>query len=128
MARDRVETAAAPRAIGPYSQAIVSNGFVFVSGQLGMNPDTGALAGNTAADQTKQSLKNAAAILKAAGTDLQRAVSVTVFLADIEDFASVNEVYARFFNEPYPARACIEASRLPKDARVEIAVTAELVQ
>lgn len=120
-----VYTNKAPEAIGPYSQAIVANGMVYTSGQLGMNAE-GVLQGETAASQAEQSIKNIEAILKEAGSSIDNVVKTTVFLADINDFASVNEVYGKYFTKPYPARSAVEVANLPKGAKVEIEVIATL--
>lgn len=115
-----VNTSNAPKAIGPYSQAIEANGLVITSGQLPIDPATGQFAPGGIKEQTRQSLLNAQAILKEAGIDLSHVMKTTVFLADMEDFAAMNEVYAKFFSEPYPARSAISVKRLPKDALVEV--------
>ncbi|MBR4462750.1 MAG: RidA family protein [Erysipelotrichaceae bacterium] len=107
----------APAAIGPYSQAIETDGLIFVSGQL---PVADGVMPEDIAEQTRASLNNIKAILEAAGSDLSMVVKTTVFLQDMGDFAAMNEVYASFFTEPYPARACFEVAKLPKDAKVEI--------
>jgi 2-iminobutanoate/2-iminopropanoate deaminase len=119
-----VQTDNAPKAIGPYSQAVVAGGFVFASGQIPIDPATGEFVSGGIAEQTEQVLRNLAAVLAAAGTNLERVVKTTVFLADMGDFAAMNEVYGRFFVENPPARATVEAARLPRDARVEIEVVA----
>lgn len=119
-----VQTDNAPKAIGPYSQAVVAGGFVFASGQIPIDPATGEFVSGGIAEQTEQVLRNLAAVLAAAGTDLGRVVKTTVFLADMGDFVAMNEVYGRFFVESPPARATVEAARLPRDARVEIEVVA----
>jgi len=118
--REKIQTAAAPQAIGPYSQAISANGFVFASGQIPIDPSTGQFVGGGIAEQTEQVLRNLAAVLEAAGSGLDRVVKTTVFLADMEEFVAMNEVYGRFFNNEPPARATVQAARLPRDARVEI--------
>ena len=119
--KQRIDTAHAPAAIGPYSQAIDSgHGLVFVSGQLPIDPATGAFPEGGVQAQTRQSLANAKAILEAAGLDLSHVVKTTVFLADMDDFAAMNEVYAEFFGEPFPARSAVAVKTLPKNARVEI--------
>ena len=119
--KQRIDTAHAPAAIGPYSQAIDSgHGLVFVSGQLPINPATGAFPEGGVQAQTRQSLANAKAILEAAGLDLSHVVKTTVFLADMDDFAAMNEVYAEFFGEPFPARSAVAVKTLPKNARVEV--------
>ena len=119
-----IETKSAPQAIGPYSQAIEAAGFVFASGQIPIDPMTGEFVAGGIAEQTEQVLKNIAAVLEAAGTRLANVVKTTVFLADMNDFAEMNKVYGRFFSNEPPARATVEASRLPRDARVEIEVIA----
>lgn len=118
--REIVSTDRAPQAIGPYSQAVRACGFVFASGQIPTDPATGAFVAGGVAEQTEQVLKNISAVLEAAGTGLDRVVKTTVFLADINDFAAMNEVYGRFFNGQPPARSTVAAARLPRDARVEI--------
>lgn len=121
-----VHTANAPAAIGPYSQAVCAGGFVYVSGQIPLDPATGEFAGPDICTQTRQSLKNIAAILAAAGSGMDRVVKTTVLLKDIGDFAAMNEVYAEAFTAPYPARAAFEAAALPKGALVEIECVAAL--
>ena len=113
----KIETELAPAAIGPYSQAIRTEELVFVSGQL---PVENGVMPEDIAEQTKASLNNVKAILEAAGSDLTKVVKTTVFLQDMGDFARMNEVYASFFTEPYPARSCFRVAKLPKDAKVEI--------
>ena len=115
-----IQTELAPKAIGPYSQAIKANGLVFASGQIPTNPATGQFVSGGIAEQTEQVIKNLSQVLEAAGTGLNRVVKTTVFLADMDEFTAMNEVYARFFSEDPPARATVEAARLPRDARVEI--------
>lgn len=114
-----VETAEAPKAIGPYSQAIVANGLVFTAGQIGADPKTGTL-GESIEVQTEQALKNIAAVLKASGSSMDNVVKTTVFLADINDFAKMNEIYAKYFGKPFPARSTVQVARLPRDAKIEI--------
>ncbi|MDO7906677.1 RidA family protein [Paenibacillus sp. JX-17] len=114
-----ISTENAPGAIGPYSQAAEAGGFIFTSGQLGLNPQTGEF-GEGVAEQARWSLNNVKAILEAAGSSLNNVVKTTIFLKDMNDFAAVNEVYSSFFQQPYPARSTIEVARLPKDALVEI--------
>lgn len=118
--KEIIQTDRAPQAIGPYSQAIKSNGLVFASGQIPIDPQTGQFVPGGIAEQTEQVLKNLVAVLEAAGSGLKRVVKTTVFLADMQEFAAMNEVYAKFFTEDPPARATVEAARLPRDARVEI--------
>ena len=119
--KKQITTSDAPAAIGPYSQAImVSGNMLFTAGQLGMDPITGGMVGTTAADQVRQALTNLMAILKAAGTGPEHVVKNTVFMANMDDFASVNQVYGEFFPDPPPARSAVEVARLPKDALVEV--------
>jgi 2-iminobutanoate/2-iminopropanoate deaminase len=118
--KEIVQTEHAPNAIGPYSQAIKANGLVFVSGQIPTDPQTGEFVAGGIAEQTEQVLKNLAAVLEAAGSGLNRIVKTTVFLADMQEFVAMNEVYGKFFAELPPARATVQAARLPRDARVEI--------
>jgi 2-iminobutanoate/2-iminopropanoate deaminase len=115
-----VKTERAPEAIGPYAQARRAGDLIFVSGQLPIDPATGIFNSEDAAQQARQSLKNIKAIAEAAGTDIASTVKTTIFLTDLSTFAAVNEVYAGFFEAPYPARACVEVSALPKGAKVEI--------
>ncbi|MBR4515940.1 MAG: RidA family protein [Bacteroidaceae bacterium] len=121
-----ISTNNAPAAIGPYSQAIAAGGFVYVSGQLPINPSTGVFVAGGIKEQTRQSLLNAQAILREAGTDLSHVVKTTVFLSDIANFAPMNEVYAEFFAAPFPARSAVAVRDLPKNALVEIEVVAAL--
>ncbi|SHN05435.1 RidA family protein [Roseibium suaedae] len=116
----QIDTKDAPGAVGPYSQAIQTGNLLFVSGQLPIDPATGEFNSANAVEQADQCLKNLAAIAKAAGTDLSNTVKTTVLLTDLGDFAEVNRVYAGFFKEPFPARACYEVKALPKGAKVEI--------
>ena len=126
--REAVSTPEAPAAIGPYSQAIRSGPWLFVSGQIPIDPATGTLVGGGIAAETDRVLRNLAAILAAAGTSLDRVVRTTVYLADMNEFAAMNEVYAAYFASPAPARATIQAARLPRDVRVEIDAIAELAR
>ncbi len=121
-----VKTASAPEAIGPYAQAVKANGFVFTSGQIPLDPATGEMSKGDVKEQTRRVLENLKAVLYAAGTSLDRVVKATVFLADMNDFAAMNEVYAEFFQATKPARSTVQAARLPKDARVEIDFVAVL--
>lgn len=118
--REIISTEKAPGAIGPYSQAIKTGGMVYCSGQIPIDPVTGEFVSDDVTEQTEQVLKNLSAVLEAAGTSLENVVKTTVFLADMGDFASMNEVYGRYFNDNKPARATVQAARLPRDARVEI--------
>ena len=115
-----INTKNAPAAIGPYSQAIEVNGFVYTSGQLPIDPATGEFAGSDIKSQAEQSLKNVKAILEEAGLTMKNVVKTTVFLADMADFAAMNEVYSTYFSEPYPARSAVAVKTLPKGALVEI--------
>lgn len=115
-----ISTTAAPAAIGPYSQAVEANGFVFASGQLPIDPLTGQFPEGGVKEQTRQSLLNAQAILREAGLELKNVVKTTVFLASMDDFAAMNEVYSSFFSEPFPARSAVAVKTLPKGALVEI--------
>ena len=110
----------APAAVGPYSQGIQAGDFIFVSGQLPVNPDTGAFPSDDIKVLAEQSMKNLSAILKEAGSSLDKIVKTTIYLKDLGDFAAVNEVYASFFKGTYPARSCFEVAALPKGAKVEI--------
>ena len=118
-----ISTKDAPQAIGPYSQAIEANGFLFISGQLGVTP-SGEFAGADVKSQAQRSLQNLQAILSEARLGFENVVKTTIFLADIEDFAPVNEIYAKFFSEPYPARSTIAVKTLPKGGLVEIELIA----
>jgi len=118
--KETISTDKAPGAIGPYSQAIKVGDLVFCSGQIPIDPVTGEFVSQDVAEQTKQVLKNLSAVLEAAGSGLGKVVKTTVFLADMGDFAAMNGVYAEFFSENKPARATVQAARLPRDARVEI--------
>lgn len=118
--KETISTEKAPGAIGPYSQAVKTENFVFCSGQIPIDPATGEFVSNDVAEQTRQVLNNLIAVLEAAGTDLNNVVKTTVFLADMNDFTAMNEIYAEFFSENKPARATVQAARLPRDARVEI--------
>jgi len=122
--RDLIRTQDAPQAIGPYSQAIRANGFVFVSGQVAIDPSNQQVIAGDIAAQTDRVLKNLSAILKAAGTDLKKIVRATVFLKNMNDFAAMNEVYGKYFTVVPPARSTVEVTRLPKDVLVEIDVIA----
>ena len=118
--RDVISTDRGPRAIGPYSQAIRANGFLFLSGQVSLDPATQQLVPGDIAAQTARVLENLKGILEAAGSSLDRVVKTTVYLKDMNDFSAMNEVYARYFPNDPPARATVEVARLPKDARIEI--------
>jgi 2-iminobutanoate/2-iminopropanoate deaminase len=120
-----VQTSAAPAAIGPYSQAMVSGNLVFTSGQIPLSPETGTVTGGVIIEQTEQVIKNVKAVLEAAGSSLEKAVKTTCFLADMNDFAAFNEVYAKYFTNK-PARSTVAVKALPRGALVEIEVIAEI--
>ena len=124
--RKRVHTDRAPAAIGPYSQAIVSGGLVFTAGQIGLDPATGDMVEGGVEAQAVRALDNLAAVLAAAGSSMKDVLKTTVYLADMADFARVNEIYARYFEEPYPARSAVQVGALPKGALVEIEAIARL--
>jgi len=123
-----VHTALAPKAIGPYSQAIVANGLVFVSGQIPADPATGDIVSQDIQEQTRSSLSNLQAILEASNSSLDKVVKTTVFLKNMSDFQAVNEVYAQVFGEHKPTRATVEVARLPRDVKVEIECVALSLQ
>lgn len=125
--RRTVSTPSAPKAIGPYSQGVVALGLVYTAGQIALDPASGAMVGGgDVARETERCLENVRAILTAAGTSLENVVRCDVFLADLADFGAMNEVYGRFFPSSAPARVTVQAARLPKDARVEIAAIASV--
>jgi 2-iminobutanoate/2-iminopropanoate deaminase len=124
--REAVTTQAAPQAIGPYSQAVRAGALLFVSGQIPLDPSTGAMIEGDIATQTRRVFDNLGAILAAAGASFDHVVRTTVYLADMTDFPAMNTVYATYFSSPAPARSTVQAARLPKDARVEIDVIAVL--
>ena len=126
VSRRAVRTDRAPRAIGPYSQAVVAGQFVFCAGQIGSDPATGELVAGGIREQAEQAIKNLAAVLEAAGSDTDHVVKTTVFLADMNDFAAMNEIYARHFKTEPPARSTVQAARLPRNALVEIEAIAVL--
>lgn len=119
-----IKTDKAPAAIGPYSQAVEVNGMVYTSGVIPVDPATGALAGGTAAEQAEQVFTNLKNLIEASGTSMENIVKTVVFLKDMEDFAAVNGVYAKYFPQPYPARSCVEVARLPKDVAIEVEAVA----
>lgn len=123
---EAVSTNSAPKALGPYSQAIRAGQFLFVSGQVPIDPSTGELVAGSIAQQTRRALQNIGEILNAAGSSFQHVVRTTVYLADLADFPAMNETYATFFTAPQPARSTIQAAKLPKEARIEIDVIAFL--
>jgi 2-iminobutanoate/2-iminopropanoate deaminase len=121
-----VSTPNAPKALGPYSQALKVGNFVFCSGQIPINPSTNEITAVTVEDQTRQAISNLSAVLSEAGTSLANVVKTTVFVKDMNDFAAVNGVYAEMFGDTKPARSCVEVARLPKDVKVEIECIAAL--
>lgn len=116
----RIQTDNAPHAIGPYSQAIVAEGLIFTAGQIPLDPKSGELVGGDIGEQTRRVLENLSAILEASGASLRTVVKTTVFLADMGEFAAMNEVYATYFGEHKPARSTVQAARLPRDVKIEI--------
>jgi len=124
--KEIVHTDRGPKPIGPYSQAVKANGFLYLAGQVALDPKTGELTGRDIRQQTERTLENVKGILEAAGSNLHHVVKTTVFLKDLNDFAAMNEVYGRFFAAAPPARSTVQASRLPKDALLEIEVIAVL--
>lgn len=127
MSKRIISTGEAPAAVGPYSQGVVLDGWIWTCGQVGLDPQTGKISGSDAASQADRALRNIEAILRAAGSGFEQVVRATVYLANMDDFSAVNEVYARYFAKDYPARACVEVSRLPLGALVEIDVIARVV-
>ena len=119
-----VATEKAPKALGPYSQGYVNGGIFYSAGQIAINPAVDAVEAETIEGQTEQVCKNLGAVLEAAGTSFDKVLKTTCFLADMGDFAAFNEVYAKYFEEPYPARSCVEVARLPKDVAIEIEAVA----
>jgi len=124
--RDAISTTDAPQAIGPYSQAIKAGNLLFASGQIPIDPATGAVVAGDIAAQTRRVFENIAGVLKAAGGSFDHVVKTTVFLADMNDFAAMNTVYGEYFAQPAPARSTVQVARLPRDARVEIEIVAVL--
>lgn len=124
--KEVVHTDRGPKPIGPYSQAVKAGGFIYLSGQVALDPKTGELTGSEIRQQTERTLENVKGVLEAAGTNLHHVVKTTVFLKDMNDFAAMNEVYARYFTAAPPARSTVQVSRLPKDALLEIEVIGAL--
>ncbi len=124
--KKEIKTANAPEALGPYSQAVVSGGILFVSGQIALDAVTGEMVGDDVSGQTEKVFQNIKAILEAAGVSEEQVVKCSVFLKDMDDFAAMNKIYGSFFSQPYPARAAVQVAKLPKDAKIEIEVTALL--
>lgn len=121
----QISTNNAPAAIGPYSQAIVSGNLVYCSGQIPINPQTGEIPQGVQ-QQAHQALTNVKNLLSAAGTSIEKVIKTSVFIKDMNDFTAINEIYAQYFTEPFPARSCVEVARLPKDVLIEIEVIAEI--
>jgi len=124
--KKEVKTDKAPQAIGPYSQGIIANGFLYCAGQIPINPEAGGLVSGSIEDQTRQVFKNISAVLAAAGRTFDDVVKCTVFLQSMDDFAAMNKVYAEFFKPPYPARSAVQVARLPRDVKVEIEAIAAM--
>ena len=124
--KKQVNTSSAPAAIGPYSQGVIAGNLLFVSGQIPINPMDGSLVSDSLESQANQVFQNLRAIIQEAGTSFEHVVKLTIYLTDLENFAAVNQVMEGYFNEPYPARATVEVSRLPKDVEVEIDAIVEL--
>lgn len=126
MSKKEIKTAAAPAALGPYSQAIAAGGFLFASGQVPIDPQTGELAGETVEEQAGQVFANLRQVLAAAGCGFADVVKTTVFLTDLANFATVNEIYAGHFVQPYPARSCVQIAALPKGSLLEVELIARI--
>ena len=124
--KKQVNTSLAPTAIGPYSQGVIAGNLLFVSGQIPLNPLDGSLISDSLESQANQVFQNLSAIIQEAGTSFEHVLKLTIYLTDLENFAAVNKVMGNYFNEPYPARATVEVSRLPKDVEVEIDAIVEL--
>ena len=124
--KKQVNTSSAPAAIGPYSQGVIAGNLLFVSGQIPINPTDGSLVSDSLESQANQVFQNLRAIIQEAGTSFEHVLKLTIYLTDLENFAAVNQVMEGYFNEPYPARATVEVSRLPKDVEVEIDAIVEL--
>jgi len=124
--KKQVNTSLAPTAIGPYSQGVIAGNLLFVSGQIPLNPSDGSLVSDSLESQANQVFKNLRVIIQEAGTSFEHVLKLTIYLTDLENFAAVNKVMENYFNEPYPARATVEVSRLPKDVEVEIDAIVEL--
>lgn len=123
--KEIINTNKAPQAIGPYSQAVKINGFVFTSGQIPVCPKTGEVESDIQA-QAKQALENLKEVLKEAGADMDKVIKTTVFIKDMNDFAAINEIYAKYFTDNYPSRSCVQVARLPKDVGIEVEAIAVL--
>ena len=123
--KKEISTDKAPSAIGTYSQAVEVGNMIFTSGMIPINPATGELVAGTVEEQAEQAISNLKNLLEAAGSSMDRVVKTVVFIRDMEDFAKINEIYAKYFTEPYPARSCVQVARLPKDVAIEIEAIAE---
>lgn len=123
--KKEISTDKAPSAIGPYSQAVEAGNMIFTSGMIPINPATGELVAGTVEEQAEQAISNLKNLLEAAGSSMERVVKTVVFIRDMEDFVKINEIYAKYFTEPYPARSCVQVARLPKDVAIEIEAIAE---
>lgn len=119
-----ISTDKAPAAIGPYSQAVEVNGMIYTSGMIPINPATGELVTGSVEEQAEQAISNLEALLAEAGSSIEKTVKTVVFISDMEDFGKINEIYAKHFKEPYPARSCVQVARLPKDVAIEIEAVA----
>lgn len=126
MAKKQVSTVEAPAAIGPYSQAIVCGNMLYASGQIPINPRTGKIESDDISEQAHRVFKNIGAVLAAKGLDFSSVVKTTVFLTDLDDFNTVNEIYGGYFTEPYPARSCVQVAKLPKNVKIEVEIIAEI--
>ena len=126
MAKKQVSTVEAPAAIGPYSQAIVCGNMLYASGQIPINPRTGNIESDDISEQAHRVFKNIGAVLAAKGLDFSSVVKTTVFLTDLGDFNTVNEIYGGYFTEPYPARSCVQVAKLPRGAKIEVEIIAEI--
>lgn len=126
MAKKQVSTVEAPAAIGPYSQAIVCGNMLYASGQIPINPRTGKIESDDISEQAHRVFKNIGAVLAAKGLDFSSVVKTTVFLTDLGDFNTVNEIYGGYFTEPYPARSCVQVAKLPKNVKIEVEIIAEI--
>ena len=123
--KEIINTKNAPSAIGPYSQAVWAGDMLLMSGQIALNPETGAMENESLASETHRVMKNIAGILEAAGMDYSHILKASIFIKDMNEFAQINEIYASYLQEPYPARETVEVARLPKDARIEISIVAK---
>ena len=121
-----ISTTEAPAAIGPYSQAVITNGMLYASGQIPIDPKSGNVVSGDITEETRRVMQNVGAILSAAGLDYTDVIKTTVFLTDLGDFTTVNSIYAEYFVEPYPARSCVEVKKLPKGVNIEVEITAKL--